>query len=56
MKTLSVFLKTLIVLGAIGLVIALIYFLTIFGGIALIGVGIFLLLAEYYKDDPKDGT
>ena len=55
MKKLTIFLKTLIVLGSVGLVAALIYFLTIFGGLALLGVGIFLLIAEYYKDEPKDG-
>lgn len=56
MKALSVFLKTLIVLGAIGLTVALIYFLTIFGGLALLGVLIYLLISEYHKDDPKDGV
>ena len=56
MKALSVFLKTLVILGSIGLIVALIYFLTIFGGLALLGVLIYLLISEYHKNEPKDGA
>jgi len=56
MKKLSIFFKTLLILITIGLSVALIYFLTILGGLVLLGGAIFLLVTEYYRDEPKDGS
>jgi len=55
MKKLIIFGKSILILFVVGLSAALIYFLTIVGGLVLLGFLIFILLTEYYRDEPKDG-
>lgn len=56
MKQLIIFFKSLLILFIVGLSGALIYFMTILGGLVLLGALIFFLVSEYYRDDPKDGS
>lgn len=50
MKTVKAFLQTLCVLGAVALTIALVYFLTITIGFAILAVFIFICIREYNRE------
>jgi hypothetical protein len=45
--------QTLLVLVAVAVAVGLTYFLTIFGGIAILGLLVFIVISEYYRE-PKE--
>ena len=55
MKKLIIFFKSLFIFITVALSAALVYFVTILGGLVLLGALIFFLVTEYYRDEPKDG-
>jgi hypothetical protein len=49
MNTVKAFLQTLFILGAVALTVALVYFLTVFGGLVFLGFLLFVMIREYNR-------
>lgn len=47
MATIKAFIYTILIMACIALSVALIYFLTVFGGVIILGIVVFLIIREY---------
>jgi len=53
--TLKICIQTILVVVGVGVCLGLIYFLTIFGGIALLGFAAYIVISEYKREAPTKG-